>query len=109
VKAPKRHVCTLCPTVREFGSRTARRNHQRDVHSDGKVVPVQRPPSDEELVYLDMRKALKAPAPRQMTTAEATPDWGTGCMNCGQSPVLPVTQMCGPCTFGEADTLHGNW
>lgn len=37
------------------------------------------------------------------------PDWNGECMNCGSTPVVPATGLCGPCTFGEADTLGGNW
>ena len=39
---------------------------------------------------------------------ESTPDWSRTCV-CGGSPVVPETGMCGPCTFGEADTASGNW
>lgn len=31
------------------------------------------------------------------------------CGNCEASPVVNVTGLCGPCTFGEADTADGNW
>lgn len=41
--------------------------------------------------------------------AEVKPDWSNGCENCGARPLLPLTGMCGPCTFGEADTAGGNW
>ena len=37
------------------------------------------------------------------------PDWSGICEVCGQSPIVPATGMCGPCTFGEADTVGGNW
>lgn len=37
------------------------------------------------------------------------PNWKRKCENCGASPVLPLTGMCGPCTFGEAETIGGNW
>lgn len=37
------------------------------------------------------------------------PDWENDCDVCGMAPVLPITGMCGPCTFGEADTIMGNW
>ena len=37
------------------------------------------------------------------------PDWSQQCSSCGASPVVPITGMCGPCTFGEAETIHGNW
>jgi hypothetical protein len=37
------------------------------------------------------------------------PDWSQVCLNCGASPVVPETGLCGPCTFGEAETSGGNW
>ena len=37
------------------------------------------------------------------------PDWSGNCEVCGESPIMPVTGMCGPCTFGEAETVGGNW
>ena len=37
------------------------------------------------------------------------PDWTKHCENCGETPVVPLTGLCGPCTFGEADTAGGNW
>lgn len=40
---------------------------------------------------------------------QTEPDWFGRCENCGASPILPATGMCGPCTFGEADTADGNW
>jgi hypothetical protein len=41
--------------------------------------------------------------------ARTTPDWSGACDNCGASPVVPFSGLCGPCTFGEADTIGGNW
>lgn len=38
-----------------------------------------------------------------------TPDWEGKCENCDASPILPATGLCGPCTFGEADTVMGDW
>jgi len=32
-----------------------------------------------------------------------------GCIVCGNTPVIPETGMCGPCTTGEAETAGGNW
>lgn len=29
-------------------------------------------------------------------------DYESQCENCGQSPVVSLTGLCGPCTFGEA-------
>lgn len=40
---------------------------------------------------------------------QVEPDWSVGCEVCGQKPTLPLTGMCGPCTFGEAETVGGNW
>lgn len=40
---------------------------------------------------------------------KTTPDWTKACSVCGQTPIVPDTGMCGPCTFGEADTAGGNW
>lgn len=37
------------------------------------------------------------------------PNWSKRCENCGASPIVPVTGLCGPCTFGEAGTSGGNW
>ena len=41
--------------------------------------------------------------------SDTTPDWGIPCSLCGSVPTLPLTGMCGPCTFGEVDTAGGNW
>lgn len=40
---------------------------------------------------------------------DTTPDWTRECEVCGQTPIVPMTGMCGPCTFGEAETIGGNW
>lgn len=37
------------------------------------------------------------------------PDWTGHCDVCDATPVVPLTGMCGPCTFGEAETIGGNW
>lgn len=37
------------------------------------------------------------------------PDWSGKCDACDMSPVVPASGMCGPCTFGEANTINGNW
>jgi hypothetical protein len=41
--------------------------------------------------------------------AESRPDWEHTCDNCGASPIVPATGLCGPCTFGDASTAGGNW
>ncbi len=38
-----------------------------------------------------------------------THDYKRACFVCGAKPTVPETGMCGPCTFGEADTADGNW
>lgn len=40
---------------------------------------------------------------------ESRANWNKKCGVCGQLPTVPETGMCGPCTFGEADTAVGNW
>lgn len=42
-------------------------------------------------------------------TQDSRPDWSSECEVCGAKPVVPLTGMCGPCTFGEAETSGGNW
>lgn len=36
-------------------------------------------------------------------------DYAHPCDVCGQLPTVPETGMCGPCTWGEAETVNGNW
>ena len=48
-------------------------------------------------------------APRHTFDPENRPDWSGKCEVCEQSPIVPATGMCGPCTFGEASTANGNW
>jgi hypothetical protein len=43
------------------------------------------------------------------TLTDVSPDWLTPCIVCGEVPTVPVTEMCGPCTFGEAKTADGGW
>ncbi len=45
----------------------------------------------------------------ELLAEQTDPDWSRKCSVCEASPVVPVTGMCGPCTFGEADTAGGNW
>lgn len=47
--------------------------------------------------------------PQQAPADSAEPDWTKKCTSCGQSPVVPVTGLCGPCSFGDASTAGGNW
>lgn len=55
-------------------------------------------------------KSFKGKRPADRASEEDTePDWSTPCENCGALPTVPLTGMCGPCTFGEADTVGGDW
>ncbi len=54
-----------------------------------------------------MNKKRKTKKP--ISHDDTAPDWSGKCEVCGQSPIVPVTGLCGPCTFGEADTAMGNW
>lgn len=51
----------------------------------------------------------QSPPAEQAEIPLAEPDWNSSCDNCGAKPVVPETGMCGPCTFGEAETIDGNW
>jgi hypothetical protein len=42
-------------------------------------------------------------------TRDFKPDWKRKCMTCGAKPILPMTEMCGVCTFGEAAMANGAW
>ena len=44
-----------------------------------------------------------------VTKDDFRPDWSMPCQNCGASPVVPLSGLCGPCHFGEADTVMGGW
>jgi len=46
---------------------------------------------------------------RKVSPESARPDWTRHCLSCGSSPILPITDLCGPCTFGEADMTGGGW
>ena len=46
---------------------------------------------------------------KEIQPPDMTPDWEHGCEVCDQKPIVPATGMCGPCTFGEAETIRGNW
>lgn len=58
---------------------------------------------------LMQHKLAKHTAKKVKAATDDTPNWKGRCEVCGQSPTHPLTGMCGPCTFGEADTMGGNW
>ena len=47
--------------------------------------------------------------PAQPDPADLGQDWKTPCLVCDAVPTMPLTGMCGPCTFGEAATAGGEW
>lgn len=72
------------------------------------------PQPDDPYLETDIGKCPECDGkgcPKKMTDEEAfEKDWGgDGCENCGAQPTVVATGMCGPCTFGEADTAGGNW
>lgn len=36
-------------------------------------------------------------------------DHDTECEICEATPTVHPTGLCGPCCFGEVDTINGNW
>ena len=48
-------------------------------------------------------------AERGVAPDAGDPDWSRECTTCGEKPVVKATGLCGPCTFGEAETAGGNW
>lgn len=46
---------------------------------------------------------------KEKSEPDLEPDWTGTCEVCGSTPIVPATGMCGPCTFGEAETIGGNW
>lgn len=51
---------------------------------------------------------------RQEREAEELSDpqrknWNWKCQNCESVPTVGDTGLCGPCCFGEASTINGNW
>jgi len=46
---------------------------------------------------------------REKTNLDDAKEWGT-CESCGTETFLVgEVGLCGPCCFGEADTINGNW
>ena len=56
-----------------------------------------------------LRNVIRKVADEKKPDPDTEPDWGSNCELCGESPIVPATGMCGPCTWGEADTAGGNW
>ena len=54
---------------------------------------------------MDCRKPIKRAASRR----DGEPDYAVACTVCGAEPTVHPTELCGPCCFGEVDTLGGDW
>lgn len=55
---------------------------------------------------------LPSPSEPSQPDEEENPfgkNWDVKCLVCGATPTVQATELCGPCTFGEADTAGGNW
>lgn len=50
---------------------------------------------------------------QEMTKARAQrdyrPNWDGKCENCGASPTMRVSGLCGPCHWGTAEATGGGW
>ena len=56
-----------------------------------------------------MGKPIEKQPKKVNKLADGDQDWDTPCTVCGQVPTVHPTELCGPCCFGEADTINGNW
>lgn len=56
-----------------------------------------------------MSRNKKKEPTEYLSQEEMEPDWEGECEACGAKPTVSITGLCGPCSFGEADTLNGNW
>lgn len=61
-----------------------------------------------------MEKKSKTQKKKNKTTTKESEhafrkNWEAECMCCEQTPTVGDTDLCGPCCFGEAETLGGNW
>lgn len=51
--------------------------------------------------------------PKHLSVAQTQkhfrPDHSRQCENCQQTPVVPLSGLCGPCHFGTAAAVDGDW
>lgn len=55
------------------------------------------------------RQEKEEKAPQKSDGLTGDKNWGVKCMVCNGEPTVGETGLCGPCCFGEADTVNGNW
>lgn len=92
--------CPNCP--RTFADNNAAYQHIKAKHGGKRSHEFRESPKP------DGNRARKR-ASRAARDPDVEPDWSGQCEVCGNSPIVPLTGMCGPCTFGEADTIDGSW
>lgn len=56
---------------------------------------------------LENEKRLKKE--RVAALKDGDKDYDTPCSNCDAKSTVHPTGLCGPCCFGEAETINGNW
>lgn len=56
-----------------------------------------------------MTNKTQQPKCKERHLKDGDKDWKTECSNCGEKPTVHPTGLCGPCCFGEAETIGGNW
>jgi len=62
--------------------------------------------TDQEFKKLEKEQTKYA---KRVAATDPDKDFGE-CESCGMDTVLvPEVGLCGPCCFGEADTINGNW
>jgi hypothetical protein len=67
---------------------------------------MEKPKASTQSIRGDAHLTARIKAKKQYSN---DPDWSRTCKVCEARPVVPSTGMCGPCTFGEAETAGGNW
>lgn len=105
-KNPKDTVCPHCG--RKFRGAYGLEVHIAAMHDDPNRLRPSDPKRERKLNPNFDGQGRRDPR-EPLDPNSSTPRWDYDCIVCGQSPVLPLTEMCGPCTFGEADTIGGNW
>lgn len=68
-----------------------------------------RPKPHTQSIRGDAQLTVRIPARQFHPSKNNEPDWSRVCKVCEARPVVPSTGLCGPCTFGDADTAGGNW
>ncbi len=61
---------------------------------------------------MSKKKKSKGKAPKpvaKQVREQFVKNWDEACIVCHGVPTVGLTELCGPCCFGEADTVNGNW